>query len=55
MKLPLSLEALEVVDRLQPQVTYFTHISHKLGLHRDIEEELPENVHLAYDGLKIDF
>ena len=48
-------EALQVVERIKPEVTYFTHISHKLGLHKEVEEELPEDIHLAYDGLKIDF
>ena len=48
-------EALDMVKKINPRVTYFTHISHKLGLHREVEEELPEDVHLAYDGLKIEF
>jgi phosphoribosyl 1,2-cyclic phosphate phosphodiesterase len=39
---------------VKPQKTYFTHISHKLGLHRDVSLELPENVWLAYDGLRIE-
>jgi len=46
-------EALEIVRVVQPERAYFTHISHKLGLHREVEESLPENVFLAYDGLKI--
>ena len=48
-------EALEMVEKINPRVTYFTHISHKLGLHREVEDELPEDVHLAHDGLKIEF
>lgn len=46
-------EALEVVDRVMPEKAYFTHISHNLGLHKDIAKELPANVMLAYDGLSI--
>lgn len=46
-------QALEVVRIIQPERTYLTHISHKLGLHREVEAELPENVFLGYDGLKI--
>jgi phosphoribosyl 1,2-cyclic phosphate phosphodiesterase len=38
---------------VKPEAAYLTHISHRLGLHREIEEELPKNVFLAYDGLKI--
>lgn len=47
-------EALEVIEELQPRKAYLTHISHKLGLHGKISEELPEGVELAYDGLKIE-
>ncbi|MEQ8338749.1 MAG: MBL fold metallo-hydrolase [Cyclobacteriaceae bacterium] len=46
-------EALEMADELGAEQTYFTHISHKLGKHRDVTLELPDNVHLAYDGLKL--
>lgn len=50
----LSLEeALEMVRRIGPRVAYLTHISHKLGLHAEVEPALPEGVRLAYDGLKI--
>lgn len=33
--------------------TYIIHISHDMGLHADVEAELPENCHLAFDGLSI--
>lgn len=46
-------EALRMVSIIQPGKTYFTHISHKLGLHSDTEKNLPGNVSLAYDGLEI--
>ncbi len=44
-------EALKMVERIQPSKTYFTHISHKLGLHAAIEKSLPESIFLGYDGL----
>jgi len=44
-------EALEVVRRIKPKRTFFTHISHQLGLHHEISAQLPPTVHLAYDGL----
>ncbi len=47
-------EALEIVKIIEPENAYFTHISHKLGSHREIEEQLPHHVKLAFDGLKID-
>ena len=46
-------EALELIEELKPKEAYLTHISHNLGLTRDVELTLPENVHLAYDGLKL--
>ena len=47
-------EALEVIAKVKPQQAYLTHISHEMGLHAEVERELPEGVHLAYDGLQID-
>jgi phosphoribosyl 1,2-cyclic phosphate phosphodiesterase len=46
-------EALEIVEIIQPELTYFTHISHHLGLHAEEESKLPDGVHLAYDGLNL--
>ena len=46
-------EALAFVERVQPEVTYLTHISHLLGFHEEVEKKLPKNVHLAYDNLII--
>lgn len=33
--------------------TYFIHFSHRIGLHNIVEHHLPDNMHLAYDGLEI--
>lgn len=46
-------QAIELVKELKPEKAYFTHISHQLGLHADVQKELPENIELAFDGLKI--
>jgi phosphoribosyl 1,2-cyclic phosphate phosphodiesterase len=46
-------EAIEVSQAIKAENTYFTHISHQLGLHKAIEKELPPNMHLAYDGLTL--
>lgn len=46
-------EAIQLVDELKIPKTYFTHISHQLGLHDAVQEELPNHIELAYDGLKI--
>lgn len=47
-------EAIALAQELGAETTYFTHISHQLGLHADIEKELPSGIKLAYDGLKIE-
>ena len=46
-------EAVELARELGAQTTYLTHISHKLGLHHEVEKELPANIRLAYDGQQI--
>ncbi|WGH75907.1 MBL fold metallo-hydrolase [Tenacibaculum tangerinum] len=46
-------EALNFIKEIQPKKAYLTHISELLGLHDEVEKELPENVFLAYDGLRI--
>ena len=48
-------EALEVIAQVQPERAFLTHMSHEMGLHAEVERELPEGVRLAYDGLQIDF
>lgn len=46
-------EAIELAQEIGADKTYFTHISHQLGLHENVSKELPEGIELAYDGLKI--
>jgi len=45
-------EALEIIAEIQPRVAYLTHISHEIE-HASCEAELPDNVKLAYDGLRL--
>jgi phosphoribosyl 1,2-cyclic phosphate phosphodiesterase len=47
-------EAIAIAEELGAEQTYFTHISHKLGRHEDISQELPPGISLAYDGLVIE-
>ena len=47
-------EAIEMVELLEPERAYFTHISHKLGTHHDVEKTMPPHIRLAYDGLQIE-
>ncbi|MFN3840673.1 MAG: MBL fold metallo-hydrolase [Cyclobacteriaceae bacterium] len=46
-------EALAMARKINAQKTWFTHISHKLGTQRKLDSELPEDIRLAYDGLRI--
>ncbi len=48
-------EAVKLIEELQIPHGYITHISHQLGTHDEINNELPENIQLAWDGLKLDF
>ncbi len=47
-------EALDFVARVKPKTAYFTHISHLLGFHDEVEKKLPEGIHLAYDNLVVE-
>lgn len=47
-------EAIDFANKVGADVTYLTHISHNLGLHDDVEGELPSHIKLAYDGLKLE-
>lgn len=46
-------EALMMAKKINADQTYFTHISHRLGLHKTIENELTNSIALAYDGLTL--
>ena len=46
-------EAIELANALEIPRVYLTHISHQLGIHTVVSNELPANISLAYDGLQI--
>ena len=46
-------EAIVLINEIKPEKAYLTHISHLMGLHNDVEKELPENIKIAYDGLEL--
>lgn len=46
-------EAVDLAKELEVPQAYFTHISHQLGKHDDVNKELVPGVELAYDGLEI--
>ena len=46
-------EATALATDIDAEHTYFTHISHQLGLHDNVNKDLPGSTSLAYDGLVI--
>lgn len=48
-------DIIKLNEELKPKILYLTHISHHFGLHKVEEKLLPKNIHLAYDGLEINF
>lgn len=47
-------QALNVIKLVKPRIAYLTHISHDMGLYKDIAPALPANVRLALDGETIE-
>jgi len=47
-------EAVELAKELKIPTAYFTHISHQMGLHRNINKCLPKGMQLSYDGLIVE-
>jgi len=46
-------EAIEFIREISPKRAFLTHISHQMGLHQNVEKELPPGIMLAYDGLNM--
>jgi phosphoribosyl 1,2-cyclic phosphate phosphodiesterase len=46
-------ESLEIIEEVRPRRAYLTHLSHDVG-HAELSARLPDNVHVAYDGLSLD-
>jgi len=46
-------EAIEIAQKIGAKETYFTHISHDMGLHDAVNPTLPANIQIAYDGMTI--
>lgn len=47
-------QAVRILEFLRPEKAYLTHISHLMGLHEEVEKELPGFISLAFDGLQLD-
>ena len=46
-------EAIDLAQEIGAEQTYFTHMSHQIGFHKEVNQELPNGIQLAYDGLMI--
>jgi len=46
-------EAIALAQIIGAETTYFTHISHQLGLHETVSAQLPSGMQLAFDGLQL--
>ncbi len=49
------LEATELIQEVKVSQAYITHISHQLGKHQEINNDLPNGIELAYDGMQLSF
>lgn len=47
-------EAIALAQELNAEQTYFIHMSHRMGRHKEINKELPDGIDLAYDSLTIE-
>lgn len=47
-------EALVNIGKIAPEKAFLTHMSHDAGLYTKVEQELPPNVHFAFDGLLLE-
>jgi phosphoribosyl 1,2-cyclic phosphate phosphodiesterase len=47
-------EAIDAAQRIGARVTYLIHLTHEVE-HEELEAQLPAGVHLAFDGLELQF
>ena len=47
-------QAIDFVHNVGAENAWFLHMSHRMGLHAEMDRTLPDGMHLAYDGMKID-
>ncbi|MGI8583006.1 MAG: MBL fold metallo-hydrolase [Chitinophagaceae bacterium] len=48
-------ESVALAQELNIPVAYFTHMSHQIGKHEEVNKILPDNSQLAWDGLTLEF
>lgn len=48
-------EALQLIDDVKPGRAFLTHLGHQMGLHAELEKELPAHIIPATDNLVLEF
>lgn len=48
-------EAIDFIGEISPKKAFITHISHQMGIYKEVASELTANIMLAYDGLSLEF
>ncbi len=48
-------QAVSLINEISPKRGFLTHISHQMGLHREMESRLPPGILPARDGLSLEF
>ncbi len=46
-------DAIHFIQKINPQEAYITHMSHRMGLHDEVNAILPPNIQLAFDEQEI--
>ena len=46
-------ESIVMAQKINADRTFLIHLSHKMGLHSEVDGGCPVNIHLGYDGLTI--
>lgn len=46
--------AINLIEKIAPRKAYLTHMSHEMGRHRTLLDELPANIEPGYDGLVLE-
>lgn len=47
-------EAVNLIREISPRTAFLTHISHQIGLHENLQKELPPFIKVGYDGLSFE-
>ena len=46
-------QAIDLIHKVNPKRAYLTHLSHEMGLHNEVENQLDKDIKIGFDGLVI--